>query len=116
MMKLYLANGQYVGTQAEAKKIDREFEEVNVPTDKDGLIAYLNTVATSTHPALVREDEFETVVERQDPPVHTTPVADLDELFEAAPLARQLHFAALAVEAARVSIKPKAPSVEDMFA
>lgn len=41
-MKLYLANGQYVGTQSEARKIDKGFEQVEVPTDKEGLIAYLN--------------------------------------------------------------------------
>lgn len=41
-MRLYLANGQYVGTQAEAKKIDRSFEQVEVPTDKEGLIDWLN--------------------------------------------------------------------------
>lgn len=43
-MKLYLANGQYVGTQAEARKIDKGFEQVEVPTDKEGLIDYLNNI------------------------------------------------------------------------
>lgn len=41
-MKLYIANGVYVGTQAEARKADKLFTQVEVPTDKDGLIAYLN--------------------------------------------------------------------------
>lgn len=41
-MRLYLAKGQYVGTQADARKIDKSFEQVEVPTDKEGLIAYLN--------------------------------------------------------------------------
>lgn len=41
-MKLYIAAGVYVGTQAEAKKLDRDFTPVEVPTDKEGLIAYLN--------------------------------------------------------------------------
>lgn len=41
-MKLYIANGVYVGTQAEAKKLDKLFTQVEVPTDKEGLIAYLN--------------------------------------------------------------------------
>lgn len=41
-MKLYLAAGQYVGTQADARKLDKAFTPVEVPTAKDGLIAYLN--------------------------------------------------------------------------
>lgn len=46
-MKLYIAAGVYVGTQAEAKKLDRDFTPVEVPTDKEGLIAYLNEVASA---------------------------------------------------------------------
>ena len=44
-MRLYLcAGGSYVGTQAEAKSSSRGrgFTEVDVPTDKPGLIAWLN--------------------------------------------------------------------------
>ena len=41
-MKLYIANGSYYGTQADAKKIDKAFELVEVPTDKERLIAYLD--------------------------------------------------------------------------
>lgn len=44
-MNLYLANGRYVGTQAEAWRADRNFKPVDVPTDKPGLIAYLNELA-----------------------------------------------------------------------
>lgn len=40
-MKLYLADGQYAGTQAEAKRLGR-FTAVEVPTDKPSLIAWLN--------------------------------------------------------------------------
>lgn len=42
-MKLYLAAGQYVGTQADAKRLDKGYEAVEVPTDKEGLIAFLNS-------------------------------------------------------------------------
>lgn len=42
-MKLYLANGvTYIGTQADAKRADKGFKQVEVPTDKEGLIAFLN--------------------------------------------------------------------------
>ena len=50
-MKLYLAQGRYVGTQAEAKRLDKGFAQVDVPTDKEGLIGYLNEHAgTPTGP------------------------------------------------------------------
>jgi hypothetical protein len=40
-MRLYVnSNGQWAGTQAEAKKIDANL--IEVPTDKPGLIAFLN--------------------------------------------------------------------------
>ncbi len=41
-MKFYMAAGRLVGTQAEAKDLDRNFEQHDVPTDKDGLMAYVN--------------------------------------------------------------------------
>lgn len=42
-MNLYLANGTtFVGTQAEARKLDKNFIPTVVPTDKEGLMAYLN--------------------------------------------------------------------------
>lgn len=47
-MNLYLANGRYVGTQAEARKIDRGFRPVTVPVDKDGLIGYLNALRSAS--------------------------------------------------------------------
>jgi hypothetical protein len=43
-MNLYLANGTYVGTQADARAITKDFTAVEVPTDKAGLIAYLNSM------------------------------------------------------------------------
>lgn len=43
-MNLYLANGIYVGTQAEARKLDKGFKPVTVPVDKEGLIAHLNSL------------------------------------------------------------------------
>jgi len=46
-MKLYRASGIYVGTQADAKRLDKGFAPVEVPTDKDGLIAFLNALRGS---------------------------------------------------------------------
>ena len=50
-MKLYTQNGRWVGTQAEAK---REFGEVNlvdVPTDKQALLDWLNEHNVGGHTA-----------------------------------------------------------------
>jgi hypothetical protein len=42
-MNLYItAAGRYVGTQAEAKRDGKGWTPETVPTDKEGLIAYLN--------------------------------------------------------------------------
>lgn len=45
-MNLYLtATGRYVGTQAEARQDGKGWTPETVPTDKEGLIAYLNANA-----------------------------------------------------------------------
>lgn len=52
-MNLYItADGRYVGTQAEAKKAGKGWTPETVPTDKEGLIEYLNnmTVTASVQP------------------------------------------------------------------
>ncbi len=91
-MKLYIANGTYVGTQADAKAIDKKFVEEEVPTDKAGLIAYLNR--NFAH-ANVDFDQFETVVERNDPTIGEQATADYDlaMAFWAAPLPEQVELA-----------------------
>ena len=40
-MRLYTTGSQWAGTQADAKKLGK-FVEVNVPTDKQGLLEWLN--------------------------------------------------------------------------
>lgn len=122
-MKLYTVLGTYYGTQAEAHKAAREaggtFLQVEVPTDKAGLIDYLNQKRTiySTVDADYL-DVVKDVNEDLDPslaptftPTHvdkgaavTAASLDLDEQWEGLPLARKLHFAALAVEDARVLV------------
>jgi hypothetical protein len=50
-MNLYMtAEGRFVGTQAEAKKSGKGWTAAIVPTDKDGLIAYLNDRAEGPAP------------------------------------------------------------------
>ncbi len=124
-MKLYLIAGEYVGTQADARdlgkrvgiKIDADSHEAEVPTDKAGLLSYLNGLFADRGNW---REEYETVVERCDPPTPymTTPPAQLpgvnltdlsvglDDDFQRLPLAHQLHLATLALENARQEIKP----------
>jgi len=69
-MKLYVnSKGQWVGTQAEAKKIGAKVTEV--PTDKPGLLAFLNgqqqaaapdpTPTTTTTPSKVTKSKSQTL-------------------------------------------------------
>lgn len=60
-MNLYLANGTYVGTQAEARKLDKGFKPVTVPVDKEGLIAHLNS-----HARPIRQVPDAEIVQRND--------------------------------------------------
>lgn len=113
-MKLYIAAGQYVGTQAEAKAIDKTgFEQVEVPTDKEGLIAYLNGLAHTGALGEYTRDEYTPVVARQDPAIDASALLDrteasigFDDAWQGFPLARKLHFAAMACEDARASLRP----------
>lgn len=73
-MKLYIANGTYVGTQADAKAITKQFTEVDVPTDKAGLIAYLN--------GLVVERQDPQFIERSTPTVKPMPDAEARATFQ----------------------------------
>lgn len=112
-MKLYIANGQYVGTQADARAINKQFDEAEVPVDKAGLIDYLNRYTPIGF--LQSEDEFTTVVERQDQPMpsYADRTIAIDEVWEALPLARKLHFAAMAMEDARTALRrPATPPGE----
>lgn len=115
-MKLYLVNDsdgralRIEGTQADAKSAAKiaegDFEQIEVPTDKNGLIEFLNSGnPLSSRPA---EDEYDTVVERQDPVVakNVDVRVDLEDAWDQLPLATQLHYAARAVEDARDQIKP----------
>ena len=53
-MKFYLTeSGEYLRTQAEAKQSGEPFEQVEVPTDARGLVAYLNSLRAEPKPEKV---------------------------------------------------------------
>lgn len=109
-MKLYLTTAGYVGTQAEAKRFDKDFEQVEVPTDKDGLIKYLNGL----HNAV--QDKHDQLVAASPPPGvfealvnYSEQTVALDEAVANAPLAQRLTWAAIAIEDARTALHPFNP-------
>jgi hypothetical protein len=119
-MKLYFIHvaNQFVGTQAEAKALSKEHglkfvpeqDEVEVPTDKAGLIDYLNRLIANAPRAEdpdrvvkdVNEDIEPTLAPKARPYAELS--TNLDELFAGAPLAHRLTLASLALEDARVAI------------
>lgn len=92
---------RYEGTVADAKAAtkdsDLSFEQVEVPTDKAGLIDHLNAMLTERREA---EDQYEPVVERNDPPIESEHAAefDLQRLFAEAPLQLQSELAVQAID------------------
>ncbi len=100
-MRLYRrADGSWAGTQASAGK---GHTQVDVPTDKPGLLEWLNNDHAVEVPANAERDaEF---VERVATiPTYTEQSVAIDDEWDKLPLARQLHFAALAMENARLSL------------
>lgn len=106
-MKLYLVGRKYIGTQAEAKSAAKttggSFEPVDVPTDKEGLIGYLNALSGNS-PAPTLQQKMEALAATAERPSvlsHTEKSVAIDDAWDELPLARKLHFAADAMEAAR---------------
>lgn len=103
-MKLYLtAAGVYAGTQIEAKRDGKGWTPEEVPTDKQGLIDYLNALKHSepTVTALAdgaRETQDE-VDQRTLPPApsYAHQSVAFDDEFDAMGLRRQLGYAARAM-------------------
>lgn len=69
-MIAYIAEGRYYATQAEARKIDKSFEQVDIPTVKADLLGWLNNLAGgSDHlSAIVDDGEDEGVHHRREAP------------------------------------------------
>lgn len=99
-MIFYLCNGdQLAGTQADAKALDPSFTQVDIPTDKAGLMAYVNELLATPKSEPVPPPPPPAPV--QIPPSYTEVSIKIDEVFENLPLSQQLHLAALALENAR---------------
>jgi len=119
-MIFYLINAgngqpsQLAATQEDARSVakdrgfgPRAFEKHDVPTDKDGLMSYINGLMR-VEPELTDDEirqsntpEAQAVARERMRPSYVDQSVALDEAWEALPLARKLHFAALAMEDAR---------------
>lgn len=105
-----------VGTQVDAKRLAKErgtsFEQVDVPTDKAGLMDYINQLKIDVSAELHRGateavDSFNRGMAVADAHPQQDPIKQsiqTDEDFEKLPIARQLHFAAIAMENAREAL------------
>lgn len=107
-MRLYLtAAGVYAGTQQEAKADGKGWRLEEVPTDKQGLIAYLNVLKFDTMGETKAPDPVAEGYGGIDPhappqqPDRVTQAIAFEDGFEKMSLTLKLHFAALAMEAAR---------------
>lgn len=135
-MKFYRANTEggprLESTQAEAKALDPNFERIDIPTDHDGLKAYVQALWDENHqlrqggvvsvapPVGELPEEHEeqapaplpTASAPREAP-YTTQAISFEDGFAAMPLALQLHYAALALENARTAIKPVKLKIEE---
>ena len=106
-----------VATQADAKRIAREMKctwsQVDVPTDKASLMDYINRQRSlgnqgDTDLGPTDLEAYPSPLAEKNPeiskPDYTSRSIAIDEEWERLPLARKLHFAALAMEDARAQL------------
>lgn len=111
-MKYYSAidqNGRevLVQTQAEAKALNKDYSVVEVPSDKDNLMAFIQMLMDAAQAPKVAITEHDLVVQARSEPVkpnYTEISIAIDEAWEKLPLSRKLHFAASAMEDARTQL------------
>jgi hypothetical protein len=104
---------QLCGTQADAKAINKNFEQIDIPTDKTGLMGFVQTLFHNNDTLCDQLAELDNLrhdltssMGREndllnDKPSYVDQSVNWDALFPTLPLAHQLHFAAMAMENAR---------------
>lgn len=116
-MIFYLCQSEFgpclAGTQAEAKALDRKYVQHDVPTDKAGLMVYINNLMSDGEQrgGPVRgvdgpfdmDDAGQPITDAPEPPKPSYIAQSIaqDDEFDALPIARQLDFAARAMANAR---------------
>lgn len=117
-MIFYLAvdeNGHQhlAGTQADARAINKDFEQIDIPTDKAGLMAYVQNLLNqpATHPLGVEMPEIseEGVIDitpiqkvlHPEPDPFVADRASIEEVWPNLPIAFRFHLCSLTMEDAR---------------
>ena len=100
-MLFYLCNGSTLcGTQADARALDKDFVQLEVPVDKAGLMAFVNELYAREAPAPTTE--IIVPVPHLPPPVpYSIKTSEIDKVFQNLPIGHQLTLASLALEKAR---------------
>lgn len=88
------------------KELLSDSSEIDIPTDKEGLMSFIQDMLDRIPPQ--QEEEAENKMPPEPAPVsNTDTLVSFEDQWEEFPLARKLHFASLAVEEARDTIKPR---------
>jgi hypothetical protein len=95
---------QLRGTQADAKAVNRVFEQIDIPTDKPGLMAFVQGLYEQIDNAYPAATPIEPALVEPPKPCPVQQSINFDEQFDELPLAHQLHFAAIAMENAREAL------------
>jgi hypothetical protein len=85
-------------TQADARAINKNFEQVDVPVDKPGLHVWLNVMQQKIDETGLHADPAPPAPK---PESYTDKSNRFEDEFAAMPVSLQLHYAALAMENAR---------------
>ena len=104
-------------TQDEARKINKDFTKIDIPTDATGLMAAIQELLTIADAAILNQGSpaAEPMPTLAPAPAPAPPKqqsysersVQIDELFMHLPLPHQLSLAAVALETARSHLKPQ---------
>ncbi len=102
-------------TQDEARKINKDFTKIDIPTDATGLMAAIQELLTIADAAILNQGSPAAEPVPAPAPAPAPPKqqsysersVQIDELFMHLPLPHQLSLAAVALETARSHLKPQ---------
>lgn len=109
---------QILGTQADARAVNKNFQQIDIPVDKTGLMIWVQQMLDETLNQVKEVTGISEAVTTPQPEpvplVHAKDIAQaleqipyaertaiVDNLWEQLPLARKFHFAAMAMEDGR---------------
>ncbi len=103
-MAFYIGNGTFFVRKDEAKKVDKDYIEVEVPSKQGELCDFLNKLVASVKAEAVETQAPQFIAEPGDEMTLTAKVVTsktIDDVFICLPLAHKLTLAGIALEDAR---------------